>query len=106
MKKIIIPILLLSLSNCNKNTTKPIVDYSTNYEDNRGLLDVSYSNEKLNQQTVALIDNKEYSLDEFKKLVKKNRIEVQKITKDSLEIKKLNYSNKTIKTVIFAKKLI
>ena len=105
MKKLFAIILpLLSLFNCSTHSINPIVDYKTNYDDNRGIIDIAYSNEKMNQQTIVLIRNKEYSLKDFKKLVSKNKAQIEKITTDSLEIKNLNYSDRGIKTIIFASK--
>ena len=105
MKKLFAIILpLLSLFNCSTQSINPIVDYKTNYDDNRGIIDIAYSNEKMNQQTIVLIRNKEYSLKDFKKLVSKNKAQIEKITTDSLEIKNLNYSDRGIKTIIFASK--
>lgn len=56
MKKLFAIILpLFSLFNCSTHSISPIVDYKTNYDDNRGIIDIGYSNEKMNQQTVVLI---------------------------------------------------
>ncbi|TDX94249.1 hypothetical protein [Chryseobacterium daecheongense] len=96
--------LFTILYSCNKKLSQPIVDYPTDYEVNRRNLNQAAAFEKFNQQTVFLVNNKEYSYEKFKELMQKDKIEVKKITKDSTEIKQLNYPYKKIKTIIIATK--
>lgn len=105
MKYLFLSILSIVLFSCNNKISKPIVDYSTNYEDNRRMLNLSSAidnyNKKQNDETIVLINDKKYTFDKFMKLVKKDKIRVNRITRDRAEIQELNYPE-NIKTVIVA----
>ncbi|WBV58824.1 hypothetical protein PFY10_10230 [Chryseobacterium daecheongense] len=97
-------ILMLVLASCNKTTTQPIVDYSTNYAENERMLSFSKELKRQNKQTLVLINQKESDLKSLTDLIQRDKINNVKVIKDSSEIKRLNYSYNTIKTIIFATK--
>lgn len=101
MKFIITTILILStLYSCNKKLSQPIIATNSSYEDDRRLLNISYAIEKENQQTIVLVNNKEYPFKKFKQLLKKDKITTFKIIKDKKEIEQLNYLYDKTKMII------
>ncbi|ANF51694.1 hypothetical protein A0O34_14790 [Chryseobacterium glaciei] len=105
MKFLVIIILILSTSySCNKKLSQPIIATNSSYEDDRRLLNISYAIEKENQQTIVLVNNKEYPFKKFKQLLKKDKITTFKIIKDKKEIEQLNYLYDKTKMIIIATK--
>lgn len=90
MKYFFITILLFSLlCNCSKKSSQPVVDYSTDYEQNRCMLDLDHAARK--QQTLVVLDGKVSDLVDLERLTAQDKIKSFKVIKDSTEIKKLNY---------------
>lgn len=105
MKYFFITILLFSLlCNCSKKSSQPVVDYSTDYEQNRRMLDLDHVARKQKQQTLVVLDGKVSDLVDLERLTAQDKIKSFKVITDSTEIKKLNYSYAKVKTVIIAVK--
>lgn len=105
MKYFFIIILFFALlCSCSKKSSQPVVDYSTDYEQNRRMLDLNYAAKVQKQQTIALLDGKVSDLVDIERLMARGKIRDFTIIKDSAEIEKLHYSYGNVKTVIIAVK--
>lgn len=83
---------------------KQIVDYNLPNQTYVNLRNLNSNLEKLKSQTIVLVDDKLTNPDTFKQLLEQKKIYSVKIIDDSSSIKKLNFSYKTVKKIIYASK--
>lgn len=102
--------LILLLCSCTTSQVykldpkAPIIDHSTNYEENDRMLSASAELKKWDEQTLVLVNNKVSTLEKFRELMTKGKIKDVKVINDKEEIEKLKYSYKDVKAIIMAKK--